>query len=74
MNKIENNYHIDPKIANKGISRNPKLDSILFPEEIPNKKIVIFCNPSGYGFIKKNEHSKYFDEIVSGSDLNKTIC
>jgi hypothetical protein len=51
----DNRYYIDAKIANKGITRNPKIDQIEFPEPIPNKRIVIYCNPSGYGFIKKDE-------------------
>lgn len=74
MSRTDNKYYIDPKIAGKGITRNPKIDLIEFPEEIPNKKIVIFCNPSGYGFIKKNDNQKFLDESVSGADLNKTIA
>lgn len=72
MNNEENTYKISEKIAKKGITKNPRLDDIIFPRETENK-IVVFCNPSGYGFIKKENDKMYFGDLLSGSDINKTI-
>lgn len=61
MNYPDNNYIINPKTAKKGITRNPRIDLIQFPKEEEGKNIVVLCNPSGYGFIKKDEKATFFD-------------
>lgn len=35
--------------------------------------MVIFCNPSGYGYIKKNDKKRFLADSLRGSEINATI-
>lgn len=74
MSAIDNNYKIENEaILSKGITRHPKVDRIMFPVNKKGSKLVILCNPSGYGFLKKKNEEKFFHGELSGSQINKTI-
>lgn len=68
MSNQANNYIIDNDATiSKGITRHPKVDRLQFPLSKKGTKLVILCNPSGYGFLKKKDEEKFFHGELSGS-------
>ena len=74
MSNPGNNYIIENEaILNKNITRHPKIDRLNFPVSKKGSKLIILCNPSGYGFLKQKEEAKLFHGELSGGQINKTI-
>lgn len=74
MSTRKNNYFAEnPQIEDKGITKHPKIDNLDFPVSKKGKLMIIYCNPSGYGFLKKKDDQKFFGGELTGAGINKTI-
>ena len=56
----------------KGITPHPKLDEINIPKSVPNKLLIVPCNPSGFGFLLIPSKKEFFHDLNT-SQINATL-
>lgn len=65
----------DPILVSKDrkISLNRKLLSVVFPQSVLDQRLIIACNPTGYGFMQIRKAESDFFKDLPNKEINDII-